>query len=442
MVIGTDASKKLIRSRTDWAVYLCALLSCLVPRYSAALKIHLGINFSLFDMGVAAMWLLFVRRFRISMRFESLFMPVWALFIAGSFWRVEKLGVWAYYMLWIVVAIFFQQILYADYSERTPYIVCRALCDGLFIQLIIGIIEVRTNHYYFEIGDISRRLWGHVAVSMFMNLNDYATFIVTMFPFALLRFVTSRRLTGKAYALFTSVCTLYFAFVSECRGAFLALVILGAFWVYFLGKRKTSNRVLLLVFIVLLIVAVLMSSAVYSYLIERLQEGMKDESGKSNSARINLLKNGLYFLQETFGFGVGAGNLFEWLSHRSIYPRGHLSFIHNWYAEVLVTFGVWFTGLYCLFHAKLMLKLYGLAKKGKRFITLNSALFFSLMLFSIVSISSSSNIYSEWMWMYWAFLSVYCSRTPSAKQGGLPPEKTIPLTAVPGVSGPASAGSI
>lgn len=129
-----------------------------------------------------------------------------------------------------------------------------------------------------------------------------------------------------------------------------------------------------------------------------------DLTGRSDIARLNLIKNGLYFLKQTHGLGVGAGNLYNWLADRSIYYIGDLRFIHNWYVEVLVTFGVAFFILYIIFHGRMLYKLYS---NKYHISSLKTTFFLSFVCFSVVSISSSSNVYSEWVWMYLVVVSLY-----------------------------------
>ena len=127
----------------------------------------------------------------------------------------------------------------------------------------------------------------------------------------------------------------------------------------------------------------------------------------SDNVRINLIKNGLYFLAETYGFGVGAGNLHYWLRDRTVYDVGQIMFIHNWYIEVLVTFGVLFFVIYMLFHITVFLDLYKNIDRNNIW-SLNNVFLMSYIVFSIVCISSSSNTSAEWVWMYFASVSTYC----------------------------------
>lgn len=376
----------------------------MAPRYISALKLHLGINISPFTVLVLLFWCIFVRRIWVYARVESCFFLIWLLLILGSFWRAEKWGVWLYYLIWSATAVLFQQILIKFSNNNTNIFIIKALTDALFIHLLIGLYEITRHTYLFETGEISVRLYGHVAISIFHNLNDYATFVTTMIPFAVYRFTTSERLIGKIYCLFLVLASLYLIIISESRGAMLTLIVFTCVGIITFARKSNKNRLItagaFLVFIILLVADF---REIKTVLLRLIINNSINIAGRSDIARINLIKNGLYFLSQTYGFGVGAGNLYEWLGTRSIYPIGGLRFLHNWYAEILVTFGVAFFALYFFFHIKI---LYVLWSKKYGSSTMKTAAFLSFVCFSIVSISSSSNVYSEWVWMYLVFISM------------------------------------
>ncbi len=407
-MIHTNRSEKnkLVTCRADYLIYLCAFISCFVPRYIATLKIHIGINISMYDIAVIGTWLLTTRRLKIVYKIENAYFMIWAVFILGSIWRAQKLGIWLYYVLWLLGAILFQQILLHHYKKDTSELVIKALTDALFIQLLIGLSEITFRHYMFEVG-VSRTQWGTVPISLFYNLNDYATFIVTLLPFAIYFLINRRGVMSKIYYGFIAALDIYFIFVSGSRAAFLSFLVFFACLFFIWGEKRNVGRLFIPVLFVAAIVAVVASTAAREAIIEKLRNGLVDPTGRSDNARINLIKNGLYFLSETYGFGVGAGNLYEWLNHRSIYNIGKLSFIHNWYLELMVTFGVYFFIVYCVFHMKLLLSIYKRSKAERRIYTVNTAVMTSFVLFSVMSISSSSNIYSEWIWMYLAFTATF-----------------------------------
>ena len=263
------------------------------------------------------------------------------------------------------------------------------------------------HRYLFETGDMAPRLYGNVAIGMFMNVNDYVTFVATALPFSLYKFFNVSNLVKKLYYSLISIISLFLLIRSESRTVLLVFVAFTGILVYLFCKNSLRNKII--VFLAFSLIAYILHysnqllQSVYDYLLVF----MVDSAEHSNLIRINLIKNGLYFLEETYGFGVGAGNLYDWLGEKSIYFIGGVRFIHNWYVEILATFGVILFIFYIIFHTKILLILFK-ERNNKKIWEKHNIIFISFVIFSITSISSSSNVFSEWVWMYLVFVSTYC----------------------------------
>lgn len=231
------------KNRYNQMIYVIVLLACLVPRYISTLKIHLGLNFSYYTIAVVGIAVLSLRKIIIIKNLEFSFFWIWLAFIVLSVWRTEKIGVWGYYLDWVLTAILFQQIVYSFQDEDTYEYIVRAFTDALFLHLLIGIYEITAHRYLFETGNISRRLYGHVAIGMFHNLNDYATFVTTMVPFAIYRFKSSR-IIEKVYCAFLTLCSLYLIAISESRGAILTLLVFTCGGIVMFAKRSVKNKLI------------------------------------------------------------------------------------------------------------------------------------------------------------------------------------------------------
>ena len=397
---------KKVRFKYNHVIYLCTFLACLVPRYIHTFKLHLGIDFSCFTIAVGFVWLVSVRRIIIHKTIEYVFFFIWAAFIVLSIWRAEKLGVWGAYVVWVFTAILFQQIVTKNRDESKYVFIIRALTDALFCHLLIGLYEITSHRYLFEIGTInSKAQYGHVPISMFHNLNDYATFVTTVFPFTIYRFFENKDPINRIYCLFLAVVSLFLIIIGKSRGAILTLLAFLCAGVFMFARKNSRNRRIVIGGIFAFAIAIITDlGEIRTSLLNFIRRNWINVDRYSDSARINLIKNGLYFLKKTFGFGVGAGNLYKWLDEKSIYDIGYLKFIHNWYVEVLVTFGVLFFIIYLCFHGKIMYRLFSKSYGKSR---LKTTFFLSFVCFSIVSISSSSNIYSEWVWMYLVVVALF-----------------------------------
>lgn len=386
-------------------IYICVFLACLVPRYIATFKIHIILNISFYAVLVFVVALTNIRRFRIYKEIEFSYFWIWLLFIVLSFWRSESINLWGYYVYYILTAVLFQQVLQTRCDDETYDYVILALTDALFLHLLMGIYEVTAHRYLFETGNIARRLYGHVAIGMFHNLNDYATFVTTMIPFCIYRFIKSNKTIGKIWSLFLLLSSLYLIIISESRGVIYTFIVFICVGLFLFAKRKGRNALIVMIGLTIFVVAIVTNmGGIRSAINLVLVDNAIDLSTNNDTARLNLIKNGLYFVKETYGFGVGAGNLNNWLATKSIYPIGNLTYIHNWYIEILSTFGVIFFAIYAFFHIKVAYKL-GTQKNGRS--SQKLCVFLSFICFSIVSISSSSNIYSEWVWMYLVLISNY-----------------------------------
>ena len=387
-------------------VFLCAFLASMVPRYISTFKLRLGINISFYTLMVALTYILFVHRFAIFRKIQSWFIPIWFLFVLLSVWKAEQFGEWAYYLVWTLTSVLFAQILYrSDRTEVFNSLIKGLLC-GLMIHLIIGLIEISAHRYFFAVSIERRSYYGNVPVSIFHNPNDYVTFVVTMLPFAISYMMKQKSLLIKAYYAIMAILSVYLIIMSVSRSAFFAMVLLAVTLIWLAYKKSNLNKLNIIIGAIVLMGIVFAVPQIRGRIFALFSSNRMDIAGTDN-ARWNLIKNGFYFLRETYGTGVGAGNMRYWLSNRAIYSTGGLLFIHNWYVELLATFGIVFFILYMIFHAKIIVTLTRKYDPKSQFWNFDNTVLVSFVGFSIVSIASSSNIYSEWIWMYLVFVGTY-----------------------------------
>ena len=94
----------------------------------------------------------------------------------------------------------------------------------------------------------------------------------------------------------------------------------------------------------------------------------------------------------------------------AIYPTGGITNIHNWWGEILTAYGlVVFIG-YLLLYWKLFSTCYQLSvskTENKEVSVIATSIACSLAGFVIGAVSSSSNISSEWLWVYMAVVIAF-----------------------------------
>jgi teichuronic acid biosynthesis protein TuaE len=139
-----------------------------------------------------------------------------------------------------------------------------------------------------------------------------------------------------------------------------------------------------------------------------------DDSTSSNAVRVNLLKNTFHYVLDTFGFGVGAGNLPFYLEHEPVYETDSVVEVHNWLAELLGNFGLFILLGYITMYGYLFFCLYTINQQRKRHKVLLEACMLALAAFLVASISPSSvsNLYFHWVFLGFvmAVISVFKSK--------------------------------
>lgn len=393
----------------QWMIPFTVLLSCVTPRFSTFMKVNLGIHVSFYALSVVLVWIFTQKKRNDFSHIQPLFFYVWLIAALVSIWQNTNINRWALYIYYIIICIISMQVFLSCDDNDVYNRITVAISLALFIHVVIGYFEVISHTYLFNVGSFASYHYGKEAISMFYNPNDYSAFIATMLPFAVYRFLASDKLLKKiAYGILTfGIVDLII--ITLARSAILALIF-GIIIIFVLFVKKDRLKLKAFLLVTAGIIAVLFVPSVQTWIRTIIINNAIDTSSVTDSARINLIKNGLHFLKMTFGLGVGAGNLETWFAEKSIYPIGKLLYMHNWYIEILVTFGVIVFVLYIVTHATIFLEVFKLAKREKKLFGIHTAYLISFTIFTITSVASSSNVYSEWVWMYLALMVSYMEK--------------------------------
>lgn len=123
----------------------------------------------------------------------------------------------------------------------------------------------------------------------------------------------------------------------------------------------------------------------------------------SNVARANLLKNAWHFFLDSYGFGVGAGNVSYYLEHYAVYDTDNVAEVHNWLVEILANFGLFIMLGYLSVYAYLIWVLYKFYERKlenqSKLITEGLITAMVSFLVSSISPSSVSNLFFHWVFM-------------------------------------------
>src|SRR5690606_17923473 len=244
----------------------------------------------------------------------------------------------------------------------------------------------------------SSRYWGQdfpSVTSFFTNQNDLATAVSLLLPYlALYLYMVRGSLWRKGWVYLTIVFALYCLLVTGSRGnTFFALPLMVIVWMITLpfttpreelwnwrNWLKGAGVIISIALIVGCMYMFLFDGATRDKLatatgilldiqgttwnVDELEgelEAGAGTRGMSIVIRWYLLLYGLRFVKESHFMGVGAGNV---EAHMEAYRHQleNIVNIHNWWAEILVNFGVIVFGLYVVFYGLLLWRLWKLAR--------------------------------------------------------------------------------
>lgn len=282
--------------------------------------------------------------------------------------------------------------------------------------LLIGIGFI--NHFLHIHLSISRIIHAYsyqqgIPTSVFVNENDFGSFLGITFFFFLSLMKNGKRLIYQFAGLFGVISSIYLILITESRANYIGVFLGLVFWFVFLVRRKEKLLISLAGAAVapLAIFAQLeKAKALGSMILIQFESLLQTKNQKSSvDIRENLLKNAKTFIEDTFGFGVGPGNVEYYMKNFQRYPTFHNYNPHNWWAEIFVQYGfLIFTG-YILMFAFLFVSIYRIWKVQvkQRNTLISEALVCGMISFVMASISPNSFIALNYNWIFIAFVIAY-----------------------------------
>ncbi|MGG3571984.1 O-antigen ligase family protein [Bacillus gobiensis] len=247
----------------------------------------------------------------------------------------------------------------------------------------------------------------HYPTSVFFNQNDFATFLSITFFFYLsvCKNVKNGYVKGSAFIL--SLCSVVLIGYTGSRASLLGIALGLAVYVFIMLPRLLKKWAVILSAACSILFVTLfynkIAGVIYRLFIAPSNSAYSNEMLPSNEARANLLKNSFHYFLDSFGFGVGVGNVPYYLQNEPIFATNQVEQVHNWLVEILVNFGlVIFLG-YVLLYAFLFIQLYqfygkGLGRNEKMLIEGTLVALVSFLVSSI-SPSSVSNLFFHWVFL-------------------------------------------
>jgi teichuronic acid biosynthesis protein TuaE len=348
---------------------------------------------------------------RIKVTYFFAFLFLWLLYaVLSIIWSADKISsVKHVIFLFLNVSVIFFIVYYLKQFNRLQKFLKLWVIVYVLI-LPIGFWEVFTGNHLSNSGllntDEGYDFYRFAPTTLFANQNDYATLIALTMPM----FYTSIRHCNLFYwrIFYFLVCILSILMLmfTTSRANYLGVLLAFLFWYLFMLDRKEKVRVLLTTFSVVALIVILISEKNTEFLKMIWDDFSTIISAQNNDSgldvRSNLIKNGIKFSINSFGFGVGAGNVEFYMENKPIYFVGNITNVHNWWIELLANYGIWIFTSYFIYYLALIIllfKAYYILENSKEKAVCES-LICGLISFSISSFSSSSVMSFLPHWMF------------------------------------------
>lgn len=286
---------------------------------------------------------------------------------------------------------------------------------AVFIHSIIGWYEIFMGKYLFFVPQTEYIALINRPISSMTSENEFAMCILVgiFATYVIVKNIKSKLYALLAYAILLEESLILFVSFSRANiyGLILSFLILNIIDL----KHFTRKVFMFLASLVILsiIVSIFMPNLVTflnpQYFIDQMVIRIT-EGGNSDNIRKNLILNGLLFLLPTLGMGTGIGGIESYMASNGVYETYGITNIHNWWMEILVGSGIFIFAGYIIFYIKLCRDNYS-RYKSKNTTSLERSTAFAflgfMIAFIIASISSSSNMGNEILWVFWAIIIAF-----------------------------------
>ncbi|MBY8911580.1 O-antigen ligase family protein [Bacillus sp. YC2] len=246
----------------------------------------------------------------------------------------------------------------------------------------------------------------HYPTSVFFNQNDFATFLSISFFLYAAAVKNVKNGYVKAVCLLLSISALYLIILTGSRASLLGVCAGAAVYIFILLPSLLKKLAVFFAAAGAAAFAALFAGRIINAvwnLFFAPQIVSAHQPLPSNLARANLLKNAFHYVIDSYGFGVGAGNVSYYLASEPVYDTGGVAEVHNWLVEMMANFGLLIMLGYLTVYLYLFWTLYKFheRKLGNQSKLIAEGLITALVGFLVSSISPSSvsNLFFHWVFL-------------------------------------------
>ncbi|MBD8070885.1 teichuronic acid biosynthesis protein TuaE [Bacillus sp. PS06] len=347
-----------------------------------------------------------------------LFLLGWLVYGAISLLWVKSMIDGIKYLLLLAIGILFVYLAVFTFTRVSKLLVFY----GIWLVMTIFLLIIGLINHFGQIQLPTSTLYGGpeykqaYPTAVFFNQNDFATFLTISFFFYCSAVKNSSNQLLRLSSVVLALLCVYIIYLTESRASLLALIIGLFVYMVILLPRYLKK--------IVLVVAGAAGVGGLAFLLQMVSFEpplTMTENPSSNHVRLNLLKNTFHYFLNTYGFGVGAGNLPFYLEYKPIFNTAGVLEVHNWLAEIAGNFGIVIIVGYIIMYVYLFfsLLLNEEAQRNSHQKMLAEAAMVSLVAFLVSSISPSSvsNLYFHWVFLGFviAMVSVFKSKAIRAE---------------------------
>ncbi len=351
------------------------------------------------------------------------FLLIWILYAAISYlWSKDRgstlkdvISLCTNISLIIIVIYFFRSL--KDY-EKFYNLWLLIMIPLLGVGLWNHITGQQLTEYTFKIAPYAKDSFMHAPRATFTGPNEYATYLSLNIPFVITFIRYGSNKTLKLAGLIGLLLCLYLLIYTQSRANYIAVMFGLIFWYLYLVRNPTTKMAIAMMITALGLLLILFSGPIIAtiddiFISQMTSLTQSTEEGSVN-IRMNLIKNSVQFLLDSFGLGIGAGNSEYYMRNYGIYNTHGITNVHNWWVELLTEYGVFIFMLYLIFYLSIILKLIRMYKEShsaiERKICESLLACLSIFLFACISSSSLLNFMPQWILFAFCLGFLNCHR--------------------------------
>lgn len=346
------------------------------------------------------------------------FLLWWFFAFSSVLWAVDLIGWFQHFFL---MSIGMSSII-ALYTWVSDLRMWKRLISGAWVSVtglvVWGYFEIITNIYIFanvakldKYQTFSSQPLTRIPITTFENQNDFATLLLAYLALCLIMYYFSHKNWHRILYAISFLAATYLVYRSGSRLSLLCLllfVVVHSFS-YIRLDLKLKHYLVTLALGTMGVISLLMSRpSLINKVTSLFYFGGHLNELSGDTIRMNLWRNGMIFLGETAGFGVGLGNIEHWMLENAFWTTNGQQLItnmHNWWLEILVGHGLFAFIAYVLAYSLLLLRLLNISKQNSQATARAAHALFSFMLiFIFASITSANNMLIEWHWLFFGLI--------------------------------------